>query len=127
MNKLLEPPPAIVETVVRYECPKCGNSCSCGVPYAAKTMRAAEYAAQNPAASVREIAKQTGVSLGTAYNAKSGVQTEHLTTGLDGKEYPAAKPRKPPRHFAGHDLDETDLAELGIGVLRRGSAGMAVN
>ena len=95
MNKLLEPPPGIVETVVRYECPRCGTSCECGVPYGAKVVRASEYAQQNPSASVREIAKEAKVSLGTAYNAKSGVQSERCdtTTGRDGKTYPAAKPR----------------------------------
>jgi hypothetical protein len=41
MNKLLEPPPGIVEVVTRYECPRCGNSCSCGLPYNAKTTLAA--------------------------------------------------------------------------------------
>ena len=97
MNKLLEQPPGIVETVVRYECPRCGNSCQCGIPYSAKTVRAVEYAQQNPTASVREIAKQTGVSVGTAYGAKTRVQPEHLkaepvTVGRDGKSYPAAKP-----------------------------------
>jgi hypothetical protein len=85
--------PAIVETVVRYECPKCGNSCQCGVPYTARTERATKYAEQNPTASVRQIAKETGVSIGTAYQAKAGVQTEHVTTGQDGKQYPARKPK----------------------------------
>lgn len=32
----------IVETVVRYECRKCGNNCRCGVPYVPKTVRAGE-------------------------------------------------------------------------------------
>jgi hypothetical protein len=75
MNKLLEPPPGIVETVQRYECPRCGNSCSCGIPYTAKTALATKYAAQNPTASVREIAEQTGVGHGTAQEAKARVRT----------------------------------------------------
>jgi hypothetical protein len=94
MNKLLQPPPGIVETVTRYECPRCGNNCQCGVPYVPKTQRvarAAEYAEQNPSASVREIAEQTGASVGTAYKAKSDVQmnTSPTVTGRDGKSYPA--------------------------------------
>lgn len=91
MNKLLDPPPGIVEAVVRYECPKCGNNCQCGVPYIAKTVRAAEYAAKNPTASVREIAKQTGVGHGTAQEAKARVRgrTPDTVTGRDGKSCPA--------------------------------------
>ena len=94
MNKLLEQPPGIVETVVRYECPRCGNSCQCGIPYSAKTVRAVEYAQQNPTASVREIVEQTGVGHGTAQRAKARVPVVHLeadTVGRDGKSYPAAK------------------------------------
>jgi hypothetical protein len=92
MNKLLEPPPGIVETVLRYECPRCGNNCQCGVPYIAKTVRAAEYAAKNPTASVREIADETGVGHGTAQRAKAGVPHGTPTTGRDGRTYPAVKP-----------------------------------
>jgi hypothetical protein len=85
--------PAIVETITRYECPKCGNNCSCGVPYVPKTERAADYAKANPEASVRQIAKATGASVGTAHKAKAGVHSEHLntTTGRDGKKYQATK------------------------------------
>jgi hypothetical protein len=99
VNKLLEPPPGIVETVQRYECPRCGNSCSCGIPYAAKTALATKYAERNPTASVRAIAEQTGVGRSTAHEAKTRVRTGHLdeavTTGRDGKSYPAtaSKPR----------------------------------
>ena len=74
-------PPAIIETLTRFECPKCGNNCSCGVPYVPKTVRAAEYAAQNPTASVREIAKQTGVGHGTAQRAKESVPRGTPTKG----------------------------------------------
>jgi hypothetical protein len=52
--------PAIVGTVVRYECPKCGNNCSCGVPYVPKTMRDAEALKDNPEKSNRAIAKEIG-------------------------------------------------------------------
>jgi hypothetical protein len=40
--------PAIVETITRYECPKCGNNCQCGVPYVPKTERVAAYDKANP-------------------------------------------------------------------------------
>lgn len=101
-------PPAIVEAVVRYECPKCGNNCQCGVPYVAKTARAAEYAAKNPTASVREIADQTGVGRGTAHRAKAGVPHGTLTTGQDGRAYPATRPAK----FISRDLLAEDAETL---------------
>lgn len=102
-------PPTIVETVVRYECPKCGNNCQCGVPYVPKTARATEYAEKNPTASVREIVEQTGVGHGTAQEAKARVRgrtpqaeyppdwphqayRDETVTGRDGKTYPATKP-----------------------------------
>jgi hypothetical protein len=52
--------PAIIETVVRYECPKCGNNCQCGIPYVPKTMRAAEAIKANPEKSNRAIAAEIG-------------------------------------------------------------------
>ena len=39
--------------------------------------------------------------------------TSDTHTGRDGKSYPAAKPRKPPRHFTGHDVDETEEVAVG--------------
>jgi hypothetical protein len=117
MTRISDPPPALVETVSRYECPKCGTGCDCGVPYGAKTVRAAEYAQQNPKASVRQIAKATGASVGTPYKAKVGVQSEHLTATPKQAE-PAPKPSKPavakPAQHAAHDpLDAlAEAAEL---------------
>ena len=109
------PPPAIIETFTRYECPECGTTCQCGKPYVPKTVRAAEYAAKNPTASVREIAKETGASVGTAHAAKAGVQTEHLTTGRDGKSYPATKPpsfKPPPKHYPSSPEDDGIIEEI---------------
>jgi hypothetical protein len=83
-------------------CTGCGAeaeaACDCHVGYEPKSVRAAKYAEQNPTASVRQIAKETGVSIGTAYQAKAGVQslnTSDTTTGLDGKSYPAKTEHKP--------------------------------
>lgn len=111
-------PPAIIETITRYECPKCGNNCSCGVPYVPKTVRAAEYAAQNPTASIREIAKETGVGHGTAQEAKKRTESVHLdevvTVGLDAKSYPAAKPPapKPKRRFPSAEGDDATRKQI---------------
>jgi hypothetical protein len=98
-------PPAIKVAVQQLICTGCGAeinaACSCGVHYAPKSQRAAEYIKQHPAASVREIAEETGVGHGTAQRAKAGVphgtpdQVSHDETpdtiGRDGKSYPATK------------------------------------
>lgn len=76
MNKLLEPPPGIVETVVRYECPRCGNNCQCGVPYIAKTVRAAEAIRANPEKSDRAIAKEIDASPTTVGKAREQLSTD---------------------------------------------------
>ena len=70
MTRLLDHP-AIVETVVRYECPKCGNDCQCGVPYVPKTVRAAEAIRANPEKSNRAIADETGLSEPTVRRARA--------------------------------------------------------
>jgi hypothetical protein len=101
MTRLLDNPPAFKISVQRLACFDCGSetnaTCNCGVAYLPKAAeRAAEYAQQHPAASVREIAKETDVSVGTAYQAKAGVQplnTSQTTTGRDGKSYPRTRPR----------------------------------
>jgi hypothetical protein len=101
MTRLLDHlnPPAIKISVQRLACFDCGSetnaTCTCGVAYLPKAVeRAAEYVEQNPTASVREIAKEADVSLGTAYNARSGVQSLNTsTTGRDGKSYPRTRPR----------------------------------
>jgi hypothetical protein len=83
--------PAIVETVVRYECPKCGNNCQCGVPYVPKTMRAAEAIKANPKKSDRAIAKEIGASPTTVGKVREeltvhdGQLKDSPRTGLDGK------------------------------------------
>jgi hypothetical protein len=98
MNKLLEQPPGIVETVVRYECPRCGNNCSCGIPYVPKTTRAAEAIRANPEKSDRMIAKEISASQPTVSEARKQVGAGDRSvitstrTGRDGKSYPAAKP-----------------------------------
>jgi hypothetical protein len=90
MNRLLEPPPAIVETVVRYECPRCGNNCECGVPYVAKTVRATEAIKANPEKSDRMIAKEIDASPTTVGKAREQLSTtgqlkDTPRIGLDGK------------------------------------------
>jgi hypothetical protein len=102
MTRLLDHP-AIVETVVRYECPKCGNDCQCGVPYVPKTVRAAEAIRANPEKSNRAIADETGLSEPTVRRARASDDAPELerVTGRDGKSYPATKPQtdadEPPR------------------------------
>jgi hypothetical protein len=91
--------PAIVETVVRYECPKCGNNCQCGVPYVPKTMRAAEAIKANPEKSDRAIAKEIGASPTIVGKAREELSTagqleDKPRIGLDGKE------RKKPIHWS---------------------------
>jgi hypothetical protein len=99
MSKLLEPPPAIVEAVVRYECPRCGSSCECGIPYVAKTMRAAEAIAANPEKSNRAIAEEIGVSEPTVRRARASYDAPEAeaVTGRDGKSYPATQPKPEPK------------------------------
>src|SRR4029077_7963628 len=90
-------PPAIVETLTRYECPKCGNNCQCGVPYVPKTIRAAEAIKADPNKSARAIAAEIGVSRETVRQARG--DNRHLSperTGRDGKSYPATKPQARP-------------------------------
>jgi hypothetical protein len=96
-------PPAIKQSIVQLCCVGCGAeanaSCNCGKPYVPKLKRATEYAEQNPTASVREIAQEAGVGHGTAQEAKARVRDrtpDAVTTGLDGKGYPAKKHKLPP-------------------------------
>jgi hypothetical protein len=97
MTRLTDPP-AFVETLARYECPKCGNNCQCGVPYVPKTVRVAEYDKANPGKSTRQAAAELGLSkseVGRARSSRVPDGTPDTITGRDGKNYPAAKPRKP--------------------------------
>jgi hypothetical protein len=82
-------PPAIVETLTRYECPKCGNNCQCGVPYVPKTVRAAEAIKAAPDKSNRVIAAETGLSEPTVRRARASCDAPDTVTGRDGKTYPA--------------------------------------
>jgi hypothetical protein len=88
---MTRPTAAIVETVARYECPKCGNNCSCGVPYVAKMVRATEAVKANREKSDRAIAKDIGVSQPTVSKARKEVEATdkqfsvEARTGLDGK------------------------------------------
>jgi hypothetical protein len=92
-------------------CTACGAeataSCNCGVSYVPKAQRAAEVAAANPNASVREIAEKAGVGHGTAQRAKAAVPngTPEPVTGRDAKKYkakkkPAAKAKAAPQIVA---------------------------
>jgi hypothetical protein len=96
-------PPAIVETLTRYECPRCGNNCQCGVPYVPKTVRAAEAIAAAPEKSNRMLAKETGLSEPTIRRARASDDAPATVTGRDGKSYPATKLRT--------DNDEVVLVE----------------
>ena len=92
-------PPAIVEAVVRYECPRCGNNCQCGVPYIAKTARIAECDKANPGRSTRQVAADLGIPKSTVSDARAAVRdrtpvasaTPEAITGRDGKSYPATR------------------------------------
>jgi hypothetical protein len=78
--------PAIVETVVRYECPKRGNNCR--VPYVPKTMRAAEAIKANPEKSNRAIAAEIGADEKTVRKAREATADQSAVQeriGLDGK------------------------------------------
>jgi hypothetical protein len=63
-------------SIARLACTSCGAqtdaACNCGVAY--KPVEIAKtYVKENPSASVRKIAQDTGVSRATAHRAKSGV------------------------------------------------------
>jgi hypothetical protein len=97
MNRLLDPP-AINETLARYECPKCGNNCQCGVPYVPKTVRVAEYDKANPGKSTRQAAADLGLSHMTVERSREAAVTDvtpETVIGRDGKSYPATKPKLP--------------------------------
>jgi hypothetical protein len=92
--------------------------------------RAAEYAEQNPTASVREIAEQTGVGHGTAQEAKAGVRTDRtpsVTVGQDGKIYAAIKPPAMKHRAPEQPADLLTEAHLALGpvieVVRRMASG----
>jgi hypothetical protein len=44
----------------------------------------------------------------------------HVETRTDslGRHQPTAKPQKPPRHFTGHDIDETEEVAVGIEIFK---------
>lgn len=92
-------------SVQRMVCTGCGveanASCSCGVAYSPKVVRAAEAIKANPQKSNRAIADDLGVSEGTVRSARnSGAQDyapEAERTGRDGKSYPVAQKPKQQR------------------------------
>jgi hypothetical protein len=114
--------PAIVETVVRYECPKCGNNCQCGVPYVPKTMRAAEAIKANPEKSNRAIAAEFGVGKETVREARNELaatgqlEADAPRTGLDGKtrKQPSSKPK------LNSEEEYTAMVERGLRNMARG-------
>ena len=94
------PIPAIIETIVRFECPKCGNNCQCGVPYVPKMMRAAEAIKANPRS-------RTGLSLPRLVPTRRRCARPEATAdqsavqeriGLDGKtrKVPSKEPEPEP-------------------------------
>jgi hypothetical protein len=114
-------------------CTACGAeanaACTCGVHYVPKSVRAAEYIKQNPAASIREIAEQTGVGHGTAQEARARVRdrTPELVTGRDGKSYPASKPPTEPKPVDENtliaNLNNGPINEIRHGLQRMSPAG----
>jgi hypothetical protein len=99
MNRLIDPP-SIKVAVQRMSCSACGAeanaSCTCGVPYVPKAMRAAVAIAADPTKSNRAIADEIGVSEPTVRRAReAGASHDAAAThiGRDGKSYPAAQPR----------------------------------
>jgi hypothetical protein len=104
--------PAIIETVVRYECPKCGNNCQCGVPYVPKTMRAAEAIKANPETSNRAIAKEIGADKVTVDRARKKLEQSGDVSpvaeriGLDNVARKVPEPEPPAATF----LDKPWLA-----------------
>ena len=99
MNKLLDPP-AIKIAVQRMICTACGAeanaSCTCGVAYTPKSIRAAEAIKADPEKSDRAIAEEIGTSPTTVGKARQQVSTDWTPdqhVGRDGKSYPATAPR----------------------------------
>jgi hypothetical protein len=84
-----------------FVCTSCGKDADavcrhCGAAF--KPIEAAkQYLKDNPSASIRKISAATGVSHGTAQNAKRGVQDCTRVSGGDDKSYPSRqKPRRAP-------------------------------
>jgi DNA-binding transcriptional MocR family regulator len=99
MNRLLDPP-GIKVAVQRMVCTTCGAeanaSCTCGVAYTPKSIRAAEAVKADPQKSDRAIADEIGVGRTTVQKARAQVAIEgppDKRIGQDGKAYPATKPQ----------------------------------
>ena len=100
MNRLLDPP-AIKIAVQRMICTACGAeanaSCTCGVAYTPKSVRAAEAIKADPEKSDRAIAADIGVDHKTVSAAREAggesFPTSDTRVGRDGKHYPATAPR----------------------------------
>ena len=100
MNKVLDPP-GIKMVVQRMACTACGAeanaSCTCGVAYAPKSIKAAEAIKANPEKSDRAIAKEIGATQPTVSEARKAVGAGDKSvitssrTGRDGKSYPATR------------------------------------
>jgi hypothetical protein len=97
MNRLIDPP-GIRMAMQRMACTACGAeanaSCTCGVAYVPKAIRAAEAVKASPEKSNRAIAADLGVDKETVRKARSrGDQSPPaVVIGQDGKSYPATKP-----------------------------------
>jgi hypothetical protein len=105
---------------VRLACSACGKetnaACDCGAEYRPIEI-AKDYAKANPNASIRKIARESGVSHATAQRAKADVSPDTPTNGDDGKQYPARhKPRtapiEAPKVVETEPSDGVDFAKL---------------
>jgi hypothetical protein len=102
MNRFIDPP-AIKVAVQRMICSACGAeanaSCTCGVAYMPKSVRAAEAIKADPEKSNRAIAADIGVDHKTVGAAREAggesFPTSDTRVGRDGKNYPATAPQKP--------------------------------
>jgi hypothetical protein len=105
MTRLLDPP-AFKVAVQRLICTSCGSeanaSCTCGVAYMPKSIRAAEAIAKNPEKSDRAIAVEIGVSQPTVSKARTTDKrfSVEARTGLDGKTRKMPAPHTSPTEQA---------------------------
>ena len=138
MNKLLDPP-GIKMAVQRMACTACGAeanaSCTCGVAYTPKSVRAAEAVKANPEKSDRAIAKEIDASPTTVGKAREQLSTDgqlrdQPRTGLDGKARKTPvrashnTPEKPPPDPT---IEAVELLNELVPVLRRMNPSQLVN
>jgi hypothetical protein len=105
----------IRRAIVRLECSACGAeanaSCDCAKPYVPASAKAAAGIAAKPQLSNVALAKELGISEATVRRARESGSSDdepESRTGLDGKNYPARKPRTPKEFYATPDDDDDD-------------------